>query len=221
MTFILPESQIPPVATRPPIPVTNLSPNKRLLSQPLTVASLKRKLVTFQPSTDEAMKRTKIIKKMHFDKLKVFQNLLDTAGPVCGFCLSAGVSNPGSHYMDECPVATPEQRSLYQDLRVLMRYPSGQKKPCYKCHIFSFGRNSLHQPVVRGTSTCTHPNLLLPLVFGIQQCPKLLNEARRSLKVGPTWVDMQSFSSWLLKPHPDFGSNCMVLFKWYSEKIIQ
>ncbi|KAF8149016.1 P-loop containing nucleoside triphosphate hydrolase protein [Mycena galopus ATCC 62051] len=120
-------------------------------------AGLKRKLAeAFGDSTLNANKRTGALIVAKSDRLAVFKRLFDLVGKACGYCVARRVPNPESHPPRTCPNMSSEQRLEF--------WESG---PCFKCHICSYGHDSLHREFVRGKDTCDHRHLVLGLAYGI------------------------------------------------------
>ncbi|KAJ7794502.1 hypothetical protein B0H14DRAFT_2621875 [Mycena olivaceomarginata] len=75
-------------------------------------------------------------------------------------------------------------------------YPDNTKNgPCFKCHIRSYGKDSLHRPFVREQDTCDHPDLVLGLAYGIWSIPELRKRAEPHLGAGQGWGSLQGFQT--------------------------
>ncbi|KAJ7440531.1 P-loop containing nucleoside triphosphate hydrolase protein [Mycena galericulata] len=199
-----------------------LPANKSLVwSGERTVTGMKRKLAAFEESAATAVQRTG---KLHDDRsntLKVFTDLIEHAGTLCGYCIAVRVPDPKTHDPEDCPTISSQEKILFKDFRHSIKYrrQGTWSGPCWKCHIASMGQDSLHPRFTVGLK-CDHPSLVLPLAFAIYQIPKLRQRALAFFKpqeIGHTWNSLQDFGKWFAIPHPSLHSQSMAILKWYSE----
>lgn len=210
-----------PPRTRPEDRPTSFKADSSLLwKEPTTSRELKRKLDVFEDSTRKSRKLTGEIHQARFDKLKPFKDLLGAVGKkTCGFCLARRVHHPAEHDMEGCRTATKQEKEIFENIRV--NYTEEKKNPCYRCHIAALGTNALHADFVKGQVVCTHPNLLLPLAFGIYSDPRTRQRAEEWFKPKGGWATLKQFIIWFATLHDDWKSNGMALLKWFSEWYFQ
>lgn len=210
-----------PTSTGYSKPSLEMIPNNPLIwTEPVTSNHLKRKLAIFQPSTDKAMKRSGAILAAKLEIVHLFEKVLNSFGDVCGWCHFYSVTNATNHAMEDCTLANPDQKKLYQRFTSMVYYDPKKPKPCYTCHVFSFGGDQLHKPIVENQPSCTYPNLILPLVFAAHQFNSIRCEAQREFKPKISWDTLQGFAQWLVLPHKAHGTNCMSLTKFLYERSI-
>lgn len=205
------------------IPAPSLPKNKSLpWTGSIATADSKRKLQeAFGNVTEQSVKRTGQLLDARFAKLKVFTDLFEIVGDVCGFCLASKVPNPTKHSMWLCPSATKEQKEIFQQVKLKVKYPEGVKGPCFRCHIASMGEDALHAQFTKGQIGCTHMDLVLPLAFAIHQIPDLHERAKAHLKPKQGWNTVAAFIQWFPSAHPEWEWQSMAILKWFSEYYLQ
>lgn len=162
-------------------------------------------------------KRRVQTKVEEFDQLKIYSDILDKIGAGCGFC--ATLDDFSVHAGDDCPRMTSHQRNQFKHLQAKIHYEKTlRSKPCFTCHICSFGQDKLHPPFVRGDKTlCPNPNLVLPLIVAIQSNAHISALVSIHLKATRQWTNMDDFISWFSTMNPVHKTQSMAIIAWYSE----
>jgi hypothetical protein len=193
-----------------------------LWSAPADTRGLKRKLRdAFGDSTDEAVRRTGEKLAAVPGAIGVYQRFFNRIGRGCGFCFAVGVRNTEPHAPDVCPQMMAKNLiTEFRSLRSKIKY-NGGPGTCFRCHIVSFGGNSLHPPMVTGAPNCPHGSLLLPLAFAVYVDRTLQAEVEPHLKpLAGQWSDRGSFAIWFTATHTnqDYRRNSMALLHYFASK---
>jgi hypothetical protein len=202
---------------RPPSPI----PDVEILGQDITVAceaNPKRKLNDiYGDTTVEARKRASIATEKQLKGLREFTVVMDLAGNEgCGACLMQGkILN---HSPADCSRMDQSIYQLFKRRDTGIKYPKsrGWNAPCFTCHIHAMGSDKLHPRFVKGGTSCTHPNLVLPMLTQIWSDDQLKEELCQSLG-RPVWSSFAEFVHWLETPLPaPTYSASMYVLQWWS-----
>ncbi|KAJ2912798.1 hypothetical protein MD484_g7605, partial [Candolleomyces efflorescens] len=93
-------------------------------------------------------------------------------------------------------------------------------KPCFRCHIASWGHDTLHGPYNRDGTVldCNNPSILRGAIYDIWT-----NQSTRSRferKFGEKFVDVESFGNWLVRPDPVHSTKPMAILAWIGEEFL-
>jgi hypothetical protein len=157
--------------------------------------------------------RTKV---EEFDQLKIYTDLLDKFGAGCGFCAIFG--DISVHRGSDCPRMTSHQKDMLKYLQANIHYEHSLRwKPCFTCHICSFGKDRLHPAFEKGNKAlCPNPNLVLPLIVAIRTDATLKALACISLKAMGWWTDINDFIAWFSTANSAHKTQGMAIIAWYS-----
>ncbi|KAJ6553844.1 hypothetical protein B0H10DRAFT_2201885 [Mycena sp. CBHHK59/15] len=213
-----------------PEPGQLISPRKLLPEAPLAWTpphGIKRKLHNaFGSVVEESRKRVGATIEVRHGKLQVFFDLFDLAGDSCGYCFARGRPNAESrHKYWTCPCIDKEgrQKSLSAFRRVV-KY-EGSNRPCYTCHIFSFGQNALHPDYLAGSERfCPQDNLAVGVALAVFFDSDLHKRALgyfQPEKTKKSWATIEEYADWFSQRHEEYMWNSMALLKWAKDHLYQ
>ncbi|KAJ2911712.1 hypothetical protein MD484_g8699, partial [Candolleomyces efflorescens] len=146
---------------------------------------------------------------------KPYEDVLAIVGRFCGLCFTKQVYQ--DHAIEQCSgIDISKFRDIFSNIAYKDKVYSF--RPCYWCHICSFGSDLLHKTFVRGTKgkQCDYPNFLKPLIYHIWYNPVL----RKSVEefFGVSWSDdLTKYIEWLVEPNEDHSTAAMALVIWFGE----
>ncbi|KAJ6615014.1 hypothetical protein B0H10DRAFT_2042890, partial [Mycena sp. CBHHK59/15] len=223
-----------------PEPGQLISPWKLLPDAPLAWTpprGIKRKLHdAFGSVVEESRKHVGATIEVRHGKLQVFFDLFDLARDKtlqrllardrCGYCFARGRPNAESrHKYWTCPRIDKEgrQQSLSAFRRVV-KY-EGSNRPCYTCHIFSFGQNALHPDYLAGSERfCPQDNLAVGVALAVFFDSDLHKQALgyfQPEKTKKSWATIKEYADWFSQRHEEYMWNSMALLKWAKDHLYQ
>lgn len=165
-----------------------------------------------------ARKRTTESMVMQKDRYLDAHRLLDLIGTHCGVCLLKNIQGNTTHIMKDCPAFQTSQHAQLASIRRSVDLKKMENHVCYHCLLPSGSHNELHPEFIRGTITCTHPNLAWPIAALIWYTPELRIQAAGAFAVpGGVWSDIGSYMDWYFRDDIEYFSRSLHLSIWLAK----
>lgn len=167
----------------------------------------------FSLGTDTARDRANAEAQEAEKRLSLYFGILRSCDDqACGACLVQGVD--ACHGPYHCP-QLKDDLEVFRKLQAGISYKGFTTGPCYTCHIFTCGSNLLHKDMKAGVETCGKRDIMLPMLTVIWINQELRLRALEAL--GVQWPTLESFITWLSKPHPKHHTGPMAVLAHCAE----
>lgn len=160
--------------------------------------NLKRRLsANFETSRVAAHKLTTEAMRNKQESAEYYQRILQDVAGNCGSCYLTAKYVEHGHSAD-CPTFGP--KAVYKEIQSTIHYPQKDRwrAPCYRCHIHSFGSNTLHPEFSSSQTVCEHKALMLPLMTHVWNDSKKRHVLQQL--VGTKWNTLSDYIAWLEAP---------------------
>jgi hypothetical protein len=178
----------------------------------------------FGVAVSSARSRSLVIKETENLALHKYKRVLDQIGDTggCGACWMLSPGTVASHTPMKCPKIREEPlfESLFFQMKRAFNY-IGDANVCYRCHICAMGGDALHPAFGKALKSCTHPNLMAPLIWAVFVTPELKNRAMTAFGLAAdAWSTMRQMQDWCCAVHPTHHRNVMQLLVWAGIQVL-